>query len=227
MDSNTTHIAQLRLWQLISPALPVGAYAYSGGLEYAVECSWVSDENTAREWITGQLQHNLSTLDIPVLARLYQAWQQDSLENVESWNRFLLASRESFELRSEDQNLGAALAQLLPDLGIAQATHWQAPREASFATLFALGAASWQIPLEQIAQGYLWAWAENQIAAAVKLIPLGQTAGQRILMHLAEQIPPAVDHGLQLDDNYIGAISPAVAIASAKHETQYSRLFRS
>lgn len=219
--------AQLRLWQLISPTLPVGAYAYSAGLEYAVECGWINNESIALEWISGQLQHNLCTLDVPVLARLYQAWLSDDIEAVQSWNQFLLASRESHELRSEDAHLGAALAQLLPELELKEALAWQTPQQSSYANLFALAAARWQIPLEDTAQGYLWAWGENQVAAAIKLIPLGQTAGQRIISQLSQQLPTAVNRGLSLDDDDIGAMAPAVAIASAKHETQYSRLFRS
>lgn len=223
----STDNAQLRLWQLISPALPVGAYAYSAGLEYAVECGWIKNESDASEWIGGQMQHNLCTLDIPVLARLYKAWQTDEIDTVKTWNRFLLASRESHELRTEDIHLGAALAQLLPELDIKEALVWQTPQQTSYATLFALAAARWQIPLQDTAQGYLWAWGENQVAAAIKLIPLGQTAGQRIMSHMSQFLPKAVNRGLNLFDDDIGAMAPAVAIASAKHETQYSRLFRS
>lgn len=219
--------APLRLWQLISPALPVGAYAYSAGLEYAVDCGWVGDESGAREWIDGQLQHSLCTLDVPVLARLYRAWQAHDVDAIKVWNTFLLASRESQELRNEDLHLGAALAQLLPALEIEEASDWQTPQQSSYASLFSLAAARWEIPLVDTAQGYLWAWSENQVAAAIKLIPLGQTAGQRILSHISQRIPPAVERGLQLIDNDIGAMAPAVAIASARHETQYSRLFRS
>lgn len=222
-----TSNAQLRLWQLISPTLPVGAYAYSAGLEYGVDCGWIKNESDASEWISGQLQHNLCTLDIPVLARLYQAWQTNDIDRVRTWNQFLLASRESHELRTEDIHLGAALAQLLPELEIEEAADWRAPEQASYATLFALAAARWHIPLQDSAQGYLWAWCENQVAAAIKLIPLGQTAGQRIMSHISQELTQAVDHGLSLNDEDIGALAPAVAIASAKHETQYSRLFRS
>ena len=223
----STPNSQLRLWQLISPALPVGAYAYSAGLEYAVDCGWIENEQAAQEWICGQLQHNLCTLDIPVLSRLYHAWQNQDIDDIHYWNRFLLASRESSELRTEDVHLGAALSQLLPQLEIKEALDWQTPQQCSYANMFTLAAARWEIPLVDTAQGYLWAWAENQVAAAIKLIPLGQTAGQRIMSCLSEYIPTAVDKGLTLEDNDVGAMAPAVAMASAKHETQYSRLFRS
>lgn len=220
-------IARLRLWQLISPALPVGAYAYSTGLENAVDCGWITDEKTASDWITGQLQHNLSALDVPVLKRLYQAWQENDVAHAEHWSRFLLASRETGELLAEDRHLGSALARLLPELGIEEARNWQDTNDSSFAAMFSLAAAHWQVPVAEAAQGYLWAWCENQVAAAIKLIPLGQTAGQRILSTVTQQVPTAVNHGMALDDDDIGAIAPGVALASARHETQYSRMFRS
>ena len=211
--STNPDVVRLRLWQLISPALPVGAYAYSTGLEYAVDCGWITDEATASDWITGQLQHNLSALDVPVLKRLYQAWQANDVASAEHWSRFLLASRESGEL--------------LPELDIEEAREWQDTNHSSFAALFTLAAARWGVPLTDTAQGYLWAWCENQVAAAIKLIPLGQTAGQRILSTITQQVPAAVNHGLPLDDEDIGAIAPGVALASTRHETQYSRMFRS
>lgn len=220
-------IARARLWQLISPALPVGAYAYSAGLEYAVDTGWVSSEEKANDWIVGQLEHNLSTLDVPVLVRLYKTWQEHSIEMVKYWSRFLLASRESSELLAEDRHLGNALAQLLPELGIEEAISWRGDQQASFAAMFTLGAVHWNIPVEEAAHGYLWAWSENQVAAAIKLIPLGQTAGQRILSDVIDVLPAVVKKGLLLADDDIGAVSPSVAMACAKHETQYSRLFRS
>jgi urease accessory protein len=232
---HNTIISRGRLWQLISPTLPVGAYAYSAGLEYAVDIGWIKDEAAASDWITGQLQNNLTTLDVPVLTRLYAAWKTNDTDEVKRWNHFLLASRESSELLAEDRQLGNALAQLLPELGIEEAINWrietnneeQTQTHTSFATMFALGAARWGIPLNEAVQGYLWAWCENQVAAAIKLVPLGQTAGQRILSHIVECLPDAMDRGLSLDDDDIGAVSPGVALACAKHETQYSRLFRS
>jgi len=222
-----TDIARLRLWQLISPALPVGAYAYSTGLEYAVDCGWITDEASASDWITGQLRHNLSALDVPVLKRLYHAWQANDVARVAHWSRFLLASRESGELLTEDRHLGAALARLLPDLDLEEARDWQDTNDCSFAAMFSLAATRWQVSITEAAQGLLWAWCENQVAAAIKLIPLGQTAGQRILSQITQQVPAAVNHGLSLDDDDIGAIAPGVALASARHETQYSRMFRS
>lgn len=222
-----SRISSLRLWQLISPALPVGAYAYSQGLEYALEAGWLKTEADVLDWVQGQLRHNLSHLDIPILKRIYKAWQHDDQELVNHWTGYLLASREAAELKTEDQNLGRALATLLIQLDIEQAKPYTQAQPAAFVTLLTLAATHWQISLNEIAQGYLWMWCENQVAAAVKLVPLGQTSGQKMLLALADVIPAAVDTGLQLSDNEIGMSAPGLGIASALHETQYSRLFRS
>jgi urease accessory protein len=218
----------LRLWQLISPTLPIGAYAYSAGLETACEAGWVADEAQAKDWIAGQLSHSLAVLDVPLLARLYAAWQASDAAAVDYWNSYLQACRETAELLAEDRHMGMALAKLLGDLGLESAVIWFERGDASFATSFSLAAVHWNIPLQEAAAGYLWAWCENQVAAAVKLVPLGQTAGQRLLLSLAAAIPAAVDHGLSLEDpEDIGAACPGVIHASMRHETQYSRLFRS
>ena len=222
-----TRISSLRLWQLISPALPVGAYAYSQGLEYALEAGWLKNESDVYDWIKGQLQHNLAHLDIPILQRLYQAWQQGDHAAVNDWTHYLLASREAAELKTEDQNLGRALATLLVQLELAQAQLYIQAQQPAFVTLLALAACHWHISLQEIAQGYLWMWSENQVAAAVKLVPLGQTSGQKMLLALADAIPEAVETGLQLSDDDIGMSAPGLGIASALHESQYSRLFRS
>ncbi len=220
-------LSMLRLWQLISPALPVGAYAYSQGLEYALDAEWIADEDDVKQWILGQIKHSLCHLDIPVLKRLHQAWIDNDECAVKQWSQFLIASRESSELVAEDRQLGRALAILLTDLDIKQAKDYTQSDSACFATLLALAAVEWKISVEEISYGYLWTWLENQVAAAIKLVPLGQTAGQRILLSISEDIPVAVEAGLKIEDEEIGMLAPAIGIASALHETQYSRLFRS
>lgn len=219
--------AHLRLWQLISPTLPVGAYAFSAGLEYACEAGWIRTEAATGDWVGGQLEHALAALDVPVLARLYRAWERDDDAAIDYWNGFLGASRETRELQEEDRHMGAALARLLTDLDIDRAEAWLARGDGSFLTLFTLAAQRWQVSLETTAAGYLWAWCENQVAAAIKLVPLGQTAGQRLLLKLSDRIPACMAHGLALADDDIGVASPGVVLASSRHETQYSRLFRS
>ncbi len=217
----------LRLLQLCSPALPVGAYAYSQGLESAVDRGWVWDEVSAGAWILGLLNHALRRLDLPVFARLYSAWRAEDAEAARRWNARLYASREAAELQREDQHLGAALARLLNDLGLQDAAPWRNAPRVCFATLFSLAAARWDIPLREAATGYAWAWTENQVIAATRLIPLGQTASQRLLVAAGPVIATAVVDGLALADEDIGAAAPGLALAGALHETQYSRLFRS
>lgn len=221
------HTALLRLMRLTSPALPVGAYAYSQGLEWAVEQGWVRDEASAGGWMQGVLSHTLCQLDIPVLARLYAAWQRQDEQALEYWSAFLAASRESAELQCEDRQLGMALARLLGESGMAEAEKWTMHPRASFANLFALATLRWEIALPEACLGYLWAWSENQAAAAMKLVPLGQNAGQRLLVRVITIIPGVVQGGLRVEDDGIGAFAPGLALASARHETQYTRLFRS
>lgn len=220
-------IALLRLLQLASPALPVGAYAWSQGLETAVERGWVTDETTSERWIRGLLQHSLGYLDVPVLARLHRAWTLGDKSQVAHWNAFLFAAREAAELQQEDRHLGAALIRLLHDLGIERAKPWRVAPRVCFATAFSLAATSWDIPLRETVMGYLWTWTENQVAAATKLVPLGQTAGQRILSRAAPPIVAVTNQGMTLADDDIGCALPGLGIAGALHETQYSRLFRS
>jgi urease accessory protein len=219
---------RLRLWQLISPTLPVGAYSYSQGLEYAVEQGWVDSADTASEWIQGLLGHSLAHLDVPVLQRLHAAWRGNDRERLTYWNRFILGSRETMELRAEDRNMGLALATLLPELGLREAKTWKTQdNPPSLALMFALAATQWGVDAEQTAEGYLWAWCENQVMAAVKLVPLGQTSGQKLLMETASIIPEVVKQAFALSDDDIGWLAPGFAMASVKHETQYTRLFRS
>ena len=148
-------VARLRLLQLVSPTLPVGAYAYSEGLEAAVAASWIRDEGDARSWILGRLDHGIRGLEVPVFRRLTEAWSRDDEASVRRWTRNLRAFRESAELRTADERLGRALARLLAELGIPEAAEWASSAEVSFATLFALAASRWGIPLRDAAQAEL------------------------------------------------------------------------
>jgi urease accessory protein len=226
--SSTTTEAQalLRLCHLVSPALPVGAYAYSQGLEYAVHAGWVRDEATTLEWLAGLSQRGIGTLDLPILLRLHRAWNAAEMPAVRHWNAQLIAARETSELRAEELHLGRALARVLVELEIAAAADWQ-QADSAFATLFSLAAVHWQIDAGDTLRGYLWAWSENQVLAAVKLVPLGQSAGQRLLHRLTNAMPAIVEHALSLGDDAIGVGTVSQALASALHESQYSRLFRS
>jgi urease accessory protein len=232
--------ALLRLLQLCSPALPIGAFAYSQGLEPAVAAGWVRDEETAAAWIGGLLRGSLATLDLPALVRLHGAWRQHgddggsdrndgnaSTGTVDDWTAFLSACRPSAELQAEDRHLGGNLARVLAGLGLTEAAAWMVRADVTYAAMFALAAARWDVPLGAALSGYAFVWCETQVSAAVRLVPLGQSAGQRILSALAAIIPVVVARALTVTDNDMGAAAPSLAIASAIHETQYSRLFRS
>ena len=220
-------VALTRLLQLVSPALPIGAFAYSQGLEQAVAAGWIVDEVEAGDWLAGLLEHAYTTLDLPVLARLIAAWRADDLEAVTHWSGWLLACRPTRETRAEDRQLGGALARVLTTLGLSEAKGWSERDEVTHAAMFALAVARYQIPTEVAMVGYAFAWAEALVSAAVRLVPLGQSAGQRLLADAGGAIPTAVATALALGDDELGAAAPGQAVASALHETLYSRLFRS
>lgn len=217
----------VRLLQLVSPSLPTGAFSYSQGIEWAVESGWIRDAAGLDAWLRGQLDGVLARVDGPLLARLYRAARDLDEDGFEHWGQIVLASRESAELRAEEQARGRALADLLVALGLPAAAGWRSLIAGSQLAGFAFAAASWSIPIGEAATGYCWSWLENQVLAGVKLVPLGQTQGQALLLALGERIPAVVETGLSLADDGIGASLPALAIASAAHETQYTRLFRS
>jgi urease accessory protein len=219
-----------RLLALASPALPVGAFSYSQGLEWAVEEGIVRDEVTAVDWIGSLLEFNLGRFEAPMLARLMEAWAgRDSAALAEA-NAIYLASRESAELRAETVQMGYSMVRLLGDLpdfpqqvcaALAQLS------EPSFPAAWSGAAAAWGIAPEAAVVAYLWAWAENQTLAALKAVPVGQSAGQRMLYVLGERLLPVARRALALETECWSNLAPGFAIAGCRHETQYSRLFRS
>jgi len=217
--------SSIRLWQLISPTLPIGSFCYSQGLEYAVEIGWVHDEKSSSEWILGQLKNNISMLDVPVFLRMYDAWKSQDIEQVQYWNDIVLAMRESSELYQQDCTLGQATSRFLEGLDV------KLPEldndKLAFITVFSYACQYWSIDRLEAVHGLLWSWCENQVAAAIKLVPLGQTSGQNILFNAIDSIILCIEKGLICEEEDIGQLAPGQAIASALHETQYSRLFRS
>ena len=220
-------LSLMRLMQLTSPSLPVGAFAYSGGLESAVEIGLLNDLDSSRLWISNIMQEGLARLDVPVFYRLYRAWESNNESELKRLNSQLFAQRETSELQAEDAHMGGALSRLLGDLDMPETQLWSRAERVSFTTMFALASVKWQIEINQAATGLLWSWLENQVAAAIKLVPLGQTDGQRLIGELLLEIPALLAQSRQLSDSEIGSCLPMLAILSAQHETQYSRLFRS
>lgn len=225
-EAATGNTALLHLLHLVSPALPVGAYAYSQGLESAVEAGWIRDVQDTENWLDNILHESIAQLEVPVLKRLYRAWQTDDVAEARRWNDFLLASRETGELLLEDTQMGQALWRLLSDLDLPAARRWDAG-QSSFSTLFAMAASHYRINEADCLQGFVWSWLENQVQAAIKLVPLGQTQAQQLLVNLLPVIPPLCREADALTDEEIGNSLPRIAMASMQHETQYSRLFRS
>lgn len=215
----------LRLLWLASPALPIGAYAYSRGLEYAVDCGWVSDVDSVASWIEGVLESQIATLDGPVLARLYDAYQAGDAARVTRWNALLRASRETSEMALEDRQLGLSLGKVLREAGIAEAQ--QLAEAASYAQLFALACVHYGVSRADAVLGYMFAFAEGQVTAASKVVPLGQSACQRVLARLFASLSALVELSLALPDDELGSFTPGLTLASMLHETQYTRLFRS
>lgn len=218
----------LRLLQLASATLPVGAYSYSEGLEWWVQRDRITTADHLTHWLTQELQAGAIRLEGAVLVRAYQASQQADWAAVAHWNAWLTATRETAELRQQSWQMGRSLLRLWQDLAPdAPRPNLAATVEWNFAIAFGLVAADWDIPLAAALLGYLQSWVANQVSAGVKLIPLGQTAGQRLLLTLQSPVEQATAAILQLADDDLASCSWGLTLASMAHETQYSRLFRS
>jgi urease accessory protein len=219
----------VRLLQLASPALPIGAYSYSQGLEWAVQANWVHDAASAKQWIGDVLSFVIARGDAPILARLLRTAGTD-WRAFAQWNAWFRASRESAELRAESEQMGRSLLALMSDLGLLDTAASEILPTLQPITLpaaFALAVRAFEVPTVPALAAYVWSWLENQVMAAVKLVPLGQVAGQKLLVALGARIPAVVDAALAAADDDISTFGPGLALASASHETQYTRLFRS
>jgi urease accessory protein len=219
--------ALIRLLHLVSPTLPVGAYTYSQGLEWAVETGTIKNEIGALNWISDCLQFGLARFEAVYLAHMLAAWEHNDMTRLAELDAEFIASRESAELRAETLQMGYSLARLLTDLGSFTAPTQAGFSQPSFPLAWSCAAAAWSVPAHDAIGGYLWAWAENQVMAAVKAVPLGQTAGQRMLLALGERIPQFATAAASCPLDATANFLPAFAIACSRHETQYTRLFRS
>lgn len=216
-----------RLLQLASPALPVGAFSYSQGLEAAVESRLVHDRVSTVRWVGDVAAFSLSRWELPYLARLIGAWRSNDRSAAAVLNARFLASRESAELRAETVQMGYSLARLVSQLPLDGHEALDAVDEPAFPTAYAFAVAAWKVPEREALAAYLWSWMENAVMAAVKCVPLGQTDAQRALLELGDRIETLVTQSLEIGEEAMAPSLPQLALLSARHETQYTRLFRS
>ena len=221
----------LQLMWLASPALPVGGFSYSEGLEAAVDDGRVTNEATAAEWLLNQMELAPARADLPVLAQAHLAWQRRDLARITWLNDFVGRTRETRELRLQSEQMGRSLVEWLRNQGegdAARLAHLAALAPSpTWPIAFALATARANATAAQALHASLFGWAENMVQAALKAVPLGQLSGQRILQALVSRMPPLVEQALAMGDGDMQSFSPMLGIASARHETQYSRLFRS
>lgn len=227
----TAPVTLLRLMWLASPALPVGGFSYSEGLEAAVEAGRVGGEAQAGDWLLDQLHLSLVRADLPVTAQAFEAWQADDAGRVEALNAWVRTTRETAEMRLQAEQMGRSLVEWMRN-----GEQGTDPRVACCGALapaptwpvaFALAAVLAGASAREALLAFAFGWAENMVQAAMKAVPLGQLSAQRMLTRLAQAIPPAVERALTLPDGARQAFTPMLAVLSAQHETQYSRLFRS
>ena len=219
----------LQLIWLASPALPVGGFSYSEGLEAAVERAGVATESIASDWLSDQLQLSLARSDLPVIAQAVAAWRSDHLLRIGQLNDWVLQTRETSELRAQTEQMGRSLVEWLRNHEGVDAAHVEACAELppTYPVAFALAASQTGAGVRDCLLAYAFGWAENMVQAALKSVPLGQSSGQRILARLSRTIPVAVESAMALGDDERQSFSPMLAILSSQHEIQYSRLFRS
>ena len=225
----------LHLIWLASPALPVGGFSYSEGLEAAVDAGLADSEPGTRDWLLQQLSLVQARSELPACAAAWAAWRRGDVDRAAAVNDWVLSTRESAELRRQCEQMGRSLADWLRQRA---APHGDGPDARIEALLALTPAPTWPVAFALAAErtgadlraallAMAFGWAENAVQAAVKSVPLGQSAGQRILGTLLDAIPTVVDQALALGDADRQAFSPGLAILSARHEVQYSRLFRS
>lgn len=219
----------MQLMWLASPALPIGGFSYSECLEAAVDTGRAATESDAVAWLVDHLHLSLARSDLPAVAQAIAAWRAHDPTRIASLNAWVLQTRESSELRAQTEQMGKSLLDWLRNHTTATADQIAtlAAQQPTYPMAYALAASSTGAPLRECLLAYAFGWAENMVQAAIKSVPLGQSAGQRILSALTAEIPAAVDHALALDDDTRQAFAPMLAILSSQHEVQYSRLFRS
>jgi len=226
----------LSLLQLASPALPVGAYSYSDGLETLVDTGAIANPISLRNWLEQELRYGAIRLEAAVMVRSHSSVSNRDFEALGYWNAWVTAAKETAELRSQSWQMGNSLMRLLLDLHHQQKTPSlpslqelasAAGTPCNYAIAFGIAAAYWQIDPTAAVLGYLHSWASNLISAGVKLIPLGQTTGQQLLLELGTKLTLTTEEIVALEDELLSGCGWGLALASMAHETLYTRLFRS
>ena len=219
--------------QLASPALPIGGFSYSQGLEAAVNSGIVHDHLSARDWIQTHLHSVLANAEIIIWVYLYRSWLTSDVEKIMYWNQWFWASRETSEFRAESIQMGWSLAKLIEDLEwgtIEQRILLKGIKKLTLPCAHSFACSSVGMSEQEGVHTYLYSWLENQVMAAIKSVPLGQVAGQRILIAILESLPDLIEeifHKIEYQVNPINTFSMQLSVLSARHESQYSRLFRS
>jgi len=233
VDTTTDPVPPLlRLVWLASPALPIGAFSYSEGLEAAVEHGHVHDDASAGAWLSQQLRL-LARGDLAAIAEGIVAWRAGDEPALRALARWLRTTRDGAEARLQSEQMGQSLLVWLRGQPMATAAQLALlvdcgeGRPAHHAVVMALALSTIDVPVDQALHAQAFGWSENQVQAALKAVPLGQTAGQRVLARLAAEIPAAVAEAVATPPARRQLFAPMLSILAARHETQYSRLFRS
>jgi urease accessory protein len=244
MNTKIQTTSLLNLLHISSSALPIGAFAYSQGLEYTLEAGWCKNADDVEQWIKSVMVHGLGGVDLPILKRLHQAWsayfsehEQVNKENtninslnalsLKEWNATLLAFRETKELYLEDIQVGDAFKQWHKSQSSEHLAKLELVDKPTVVCMYALNGVIKGLTVEECLIGFVWSWLENQITSASKAMPMGQTDGQNIIRHLIPEVAAVIESAMQVEDDDIGAGLVGLSMSSALHENQYSRLFRS
>ncbi len=217
----------LRLMQLSSSSLPIGSFTWSQGLEWAAEAGWVASVDSFKRWQTQQMTEGFFCVDLPLFIRLYRACEHNALPEAKRWTAWLLACRETRELREEERNRGSAFTRLVKSWEPDCPPAWLALMAQSQLCGMAWLGVRWGIGARELALSLGYSWIESAVMAGVKLVPFGQQAAQQLIIELSDTFVAGLDAACARGDDQLGAATPLSAIASARHETQYSRLFRS
>lgn len=220
----------VRLLQLASPMLPVGAYAYSQGMEWLIDEKMLTDVEQVGQWIRSVIELPLAQYELPVLLRMIRACHAGDADGLANWNDQFIASRDTAEGRAETLQMGYSLVRLaraLPDFCAADLAVLDGQNEIAFPCAWACMTSAWQVDEADSLLGYVWSWLENQVAVVMKTLPLGQVAGQTLLAQCGQSLPDIVQRAMELPDDMLSSVAPLYSMSGCWHETQYSRLFRS